>query len=291
MPRNDSVGPSLVALGGVVVDHVEDHLDARLVQPAHHLLELVDAATGRDVAGGRGEEADGVVAPVVRQALFDQVAIVEEGLDRHQLDRRDPEPDQMVDRARVGQATELAAQPVGQVPMLCGNALDVRLVDHGVGPGAVGAQVRPPGHGRIDHHAFRHHECRIAPVEGEIAAAVADPVAEDRIVPADLAVEFQRVGVEQQLVGIEAVAVVRLVGTVDAIAVKLAGADLGQVAVPDLVGVFRKRHPGQLAPSAAVEEAELDPAGVGGEEREIRARSVPGRTERKRTALGEGVAV
>ena len=32
MPRKDSVGTEVVALGGVVVDHVEDHLDAGLVQ-------------------------------------------------------------------------------------------------------------------------------------------------------------------------------------------------------------------------------------------------------------------
>ena len=40
MPLNDSVGPELVAFGGVVVDHVEDHLDAGVVQRRHHLLEL-----------------------------------------------------------------------------------------------------------------------------------------------------------------------------------------------------------------------------------------------------------
>ena len=32
MPLSDSIGPQVVALGGVVVDDVEDDLDARLVQ-------------------------------------------------------------------------------------------------------------------------------------------------------------------------------------------------------------------------------------------------------------------
>ena len=42
MPRNDSVGPEMVALGRVVVDDVEDHLDAGLVQArAPCTLELV----------------------------------------------------------------------------------------------------------------------------------------------------------------------------------------------------------------------------------------------------------
>jgi hypothetical protein len=32
----------VIALGGVIVDHVEDDLDARLVQRLHHRLELAD---------------------------------------------------------------------------------------------------------------------------------------------------------------------------------------------------------------------------------------------------------
>ena len=44
----------VVALGGVVVDHVEDHLDARRVQRPHHGLELGDAAAGVPVGGVLG---------------------------------------------------------------------------------------------------------------------------------------------------------------------------------------------------------------------------------------------
>ena len=40
MPLNDQRRPELVAFGGVVVDHVEDHLDAGLVQRLDGLLEL-----------------------------------------------------------------------------------------------------------------------------------------------------------------------------------------------------------------------------------------------------------
>ena len=69
MPRSESVGPELVALGGVVVDHVEDDLDAGRVQRAHHRLELAHrghaAASRWRVADVRREEAERVVAPVV----------------------------------------------------------------------------------------------------------------------------------------------------------------------------------------------------------------------------------
>ena len=40
MPRKRQRRPEVVALGGVVVDDVEDDLDAGLVQRAHHRLEL-----------------------------------------------------------------------------------------------------------------------------------------------------------------------------------------------------------------------------------------------------------
>ena len=57
-------GPQLVALGRMVVDDVQDHFDAGRVQGLHHGLELGNEAGG-GVALVRGEEADGVVAPIV----------------------------------------------------------------------------------------------------------------------------------------------------------------------------------------------------------------------------------
>ena len=58
MPRNDSVGPSLVAFGRVVVDHVENHLDAGGVQVAHHRLELAHRdRSDRPASRSRGSGA------------------------------------------------------------------------------------------------------------------------------------------------------------------------------------------------------------------------------------------
>src|SRR4029453_4553568 len=56
-------GPGVVALGGVVVDDVEDHLDAGRVQLLDHRLELqhlTAAAAGGAVVGVGGEVAGGV---------------------------------------------------------------------------------------------------------------------------------------------------------------------------------------------------------------------------------------
>jgi len=79
----------LVALCGVVVDHVEDHLDVGFVQRLHHRLELGDLLSARPGCGiGRmwSQEADGVVAPVVCLPLGLQRRVLDELVHRHQLD-------------------------------------------------------------------------------------------------------------------------------------------------------------------------------------------------------------
>ena len=73
MPRKIQRRPELVALGGVVVDHVEDHLDARRVQRLDRLLELDHRILDRVAAGGR-EPGQRVVAPVVGEAALVQEA-------------------------------------------------------------------------------------------------------------------------------------------------------------------------------------------------------------------------
>ena len=54
----------------------------------HHRLELAHRlVAGREALVG-GEEADGVVAPVVGEAALDQVPLVDELVHRQQLDGR-----------------------------------------------------------------------------------------------------------------------------------------------------------------------------------------------------------
>ena len=64
----------MVALGSVVVDHVQDHLDAGGMQRLDHLLELGDLLAER-AAGGKPrawrEKPDRVVAPVIRETARD----------------------------------------------------------------------------------------------------------------------------------------------------------------------------------------------------------------------------
>ena len=85
--------PQFVSLGGVVENHVEDHLEPGGVQRLDHRLELVDLAAAiaarRVLVVGR-EVADRLIAPVVAQPPGDQRTVMNELMDRQQLHRASP---------------------------------------------------------------------------------------------------------------------------------------------------------------------------------------------------------
>ena len=83
--------PEVVAFGGVVVDDVEDHLDAGAVQRLDHPLELAHLVARRRVERVRREVADARVAPVVGQPAVGEEALVDDVVHRQQLDRRHAE--------------------------------------------------------------------------------------------------------------------------------------------------------------------------------------------------------
>ena len=65
----------------------------RMMVCLDHGFEFVDlfaALSGAGIRVVRGEEADGVVSPVVAQAFFLKEAVVDELVDGHELDGRAP---------------------------------------------------------------------------------------------------------------------------------------------------------------------------------------------------------
>mgnify|MGYP003693563813 CR=1 FL=1 len=176
----------LITFGGVVVDHVEDDLEPGAVERFHHPLELADRLvrqSGRRIADVRREERLRVVAPVVRQASLDEVAIVRVMMHRHQFDSGHAESLQVLDRGFRRQRFVGAAQRLGHVRMELGEALDVHLVDDRLVPRCPRRTVVAPGERRIDDGRERRRRAVVARVEREIVARVANRVAEDRVVP------------------------------------------------------------------------------------------------------------
>ena len=274
----------VVALRGVVVDHVEDHLDAGLVHGLHQRLELLHllaglalrglAGTG-GVVGVRGEEGEGVVAPVVAQSLVEQGAVLDELVHRHQLDGGDAQPLEVVDDRGVRQPGVRAALLGRDLLVQLGHSLDVCLVDDRLVVGDVEASVALPVEERVDHHGLGHVRAGVVVVARVL---VAEGVAVQALVPVDVARGGLGVGVEQQLVRVAAQPLLRVPRPAHPVAVALTGLDPRQVAVPD-VGVDL----GQLDPglgAGLVEEAELDLLGDLAEQREVGAAPVERRAQR-----------
>ncbi len=190
---------------------------------------------------------------------------------------------QVGDRRLGGEPGVGPAQVLANLGVTHREALDVGLVDDRVGERHPRRRVPLPVEGRVDHDRLRDR-AGVVLVVGLVVvvlAAVGDVREHVGVVrPVDDAVDRLRVRVDQQLVGVEAVAVGGCVGTVHAEAVALPGPDAGQVAMP-----VERPPGGDLDPglgAGVVEQAQLDCLGVLGEQREVGPGSVPRCAERER---------
>ena len=225
--------PAVVALGGVVVDDVEDHLDPGAVQRLDHVLELehrVARSAARAVRRVRRQVAERVVAPVVAQPALDQEVLGHEVVHRHELERGHAQLLQVLDDHRVRERRIRPAHVLGDVGMARGEALDVRLVDHRVVPVGTRRPVLTPVEERVDDHRARHVGRAVARVGRPVR--IAHRIAEHALVPGQLARDRLGIRIEQQLGRVTALAARRLVRSVDAIAVALTRPHARQIAVP-----------------------------------------------------------
>jgi hypothetical protein len=74
---------------------------------------------------------------------------------------------------------------------------------------------------RILDDAFGHHRRAVATIGREVGAVRAEPIAEDRVVPAYRSMQEMRIRVDQQLLRIEAMAAVGVISAVNPISVEL----------------------------------------------------------------------
>lgn len=192
----------------------------------------------------------------------------------------------MCDHGRAGEAAEGAAQSGRYIVAKLGQAFDVGLVHDGVFPAHTGPRLAAAAaDGLVDHDDLRHAARVVAAVERQVLAWRAGAIGEVRLAPHQPSVQPLRIGVEQQLVSVEAMAAIGIVRAMHPIAVELPGRDVVEVAVPDVFGALRQFDPFQLAPALGVEQAELHLVSVGGEQGEVGAAPVPGRSE---TGVGSG---
>ena len=103
------------------------------MQRLHHqfeILDVPDASLERGVPIVRRKKADCAVTPVIVQAPLYQIHIVDELLNRHQLNGGDTKPLEIVDNRRLRQTQIGASKLRGNAGMLDGKALDMSFIDH-----------------------------------------------------------------------------------------------------------------------------------------------------------------
>ena len=197
-----------------------------------------------------------------------------EGVDRQQLDRRDTQPEQVVDEGGVGQAGIRSPEVLGDARVQLRGVLDVDLVDQRLGERASRELVCAPVELVLDDDAARHVRRRVAVVaDPQVAAQVGpDAVGVDGRVEVHPALDGAGVGVEEQLGRVVQQGPVGVPVAVDAEGVALAGPDPGHRVEPRPVGAVAQRHPPlrRRAVGGGVEEADLDRAGVAGVDGELR---------------------
>ena len=206
---------------------------------------------------------------------------------RQELDRRHAQALHVLDHLARGEPRVLSLVRGNDVGMAPRVAAHVELVHDAFVGGVARAALAAPVERGIDDPRLRHRRGAIAAVEGEVLALAAEGIAELRVGDLRGTDDGARVRVEEQLVRIEAMARVRLVRAVHAIAVELARAHLRQTAVPDEVGALAQREAAHLALAGLVEEAQLELLGVLRVDREIHSLAVPGRAEGMRRAVPE----
>ena len=216
-----------ITLRRVVVHDVEDELEPRRVQRAHRVLQPGFAA-GSEIGRVRGEIVERVVAPVVGEAHRGQARLGVEGLQRQELQRGDAEPRNVGGNVRQG--LDRAAQDFGDVGVAHGQALGVGFVDDSVGPGRV--RPLPLRRGHVFHDdAARHVRRAVGVVEGGVVLA---EMAVEGGVLGNRARQPPGIGVDEELVGVEAVALLGRPRAVHAVAVELARPHARDVHVPHI---------------------------------------------------------
>ena len=261
------------------------------MQCVHHRLELADLAAraagpdGGRIAAVRREEADRVVAPVVRQPPLKEERLGHVLVHREQFDGGDAQVKQVRDRGFVAQAGVGPAEQRRNVRMAHGEALDVDLVQDRVRVAVPGAFVILPAEIRVHDQAPGHVR---RGVQAARFARVGDVLAEHLRPERDRSADRLRVGVEQQLGRVAPQAPGRVPRPADAVPVGLPRADSRHERMPDIGVVIPQRDLGFRA--CLIEQAQGDAGGDAGGDREVRARhaqALAGRGAKRERLAGE----
>ena len=150
--------PHLIPLGRMVVDHVQDDFDLRIMQISNHRFELAHdlvRCVGGGIARIRCEEAYRVVSPIVHQTLLLQVAVVAVQLHWEQFNCVDPELSQILHRLARSQAGIRTSMLLANRLVQLAETLDVRLIYNQLMRGNSWRSIISPGECLVDNQPQR----------------------------------------------------------------------------------------------------------------------------------------
>src|ERR1700730_3974118 len=122
----------MISFRRVIVDNIENHLEAGGVKTSHHRFELGDLLSHSSAArvfGVGRKEADGVVTPIISQAPVDQSFVIDMRMDRQKLKRRYVETLQITNRSVGSEPRISAAQMLGHIWAKLCKTFHMHLVD------------------------------------------------------------------------------------------------------------------------------------------------------------------
>lgn len=153
---------------------------------------------------------------------------------------------------------------------------DMHLVEHRVGPGNGGTRGTLPRRvQRGGYHASWHEGRTVSRVGGWGGRWPVATVAEHRLVPAECPTQLACVGVDQQLLGVEAVAAAGVIRSVDAQPVYQAWGRPRQVAMPEVAIARGQWQACHLVHSVGVEQAPFHALRVAREHGQVHTSPVP----------------
>ena len=261
-----------------MIEHdVQNHFDASIVKRIDHLPAFQNGVAAQIVLMWR-EKTQRVVAPVIDQALVMQELLADVTLHRHQLHAGDAQRLQIGQHLIIAHARESPALLRGDAGVIDCETPQMGLVEHALCHG----DARPArgAHGNVRYHDTLGHEgLVVALVELQLLVRMRDVEGVMGVRPLKAAAQLAAVRVQRKLVGIEAVAHVNLPRPVHAVGVHRAGAGLGQIAMPHLIGDFRQFQPLQLAGTVGREQTQLHALRIGREQSEVHTLAIPGGTQ------------
>jgi hypothetical protein len=176
----------MIAFCRVIINYIEDHLNARSMHFLHHVFKFYYLFSGNASAGiahiGR-KKTNGIITPIIGETFFVEVAIGNKMMYGHQLNRGNTQLFEIADGNRMGKPCISTSYFFRYIGVELCESFYMRFVDHRFMIRYFGRAIFPPVKVIIDDHAFGNKWGAVQRAEAEVGIRMADFVAKQCITP------------------------------------------------------------------------------------------------------------